>query len=93
MSNLYLSMLDRMGVDGVARAWRFHRAGRGDLTFLSFGLNACNPRVTTSRNSRARRARASIPAGSVGAGISGAEMFSQQSGMSRPVKATGCRSR
>ena len=29
-----------------------------------------------------------MPSGSVGRGMSGAKMFSQQSGMSRPVKAT-----
>ncbi len=51
---------------------------------------ACRPRITTSRNSRARRARASTPLGSSGRGMTGAKMFSQQSGIVRPVKATGC---
>ncbi len=53
----------------------------------------CNPRVTTSRNSRARRARASIPSALAGGGMTGAEMFSQQRGMFRPVNATGWKSR
>ena len=48
----------------------------------------CKPLVTISRNSRARRASSSIPSGCMGRGMSGAKMFSQQSGMSRPVKAT-----
>ena len=53
---------------------------------------ACKPWMTTSRNSRARRAWLSISSGVVGR-IFGIEMFSQQSGIARPVKATLCKSR
>ena len=57
------------------------------------GQVGCSARITNSRNSRARRAKASISAGSSGRGKPGANMFSQQSGIGRPVKATGCNSR
>src|SRR5262245_10011354 len=50
---------------------------------------AWSPLITTSRNSRARRANASTPSGLVGRGITGAKMFSQHNGIFRPVKATG----
>ncbi len=49
----------------------------------------CNPRVTTSRNSRARRAIAFNAFGLRRTRDQGAKMFSQQSGISRPVEATG----
>ena len=40
--------------------------------------------MTSSRNSRARLAKTSTSAGSVGRGNAGAEMFSQQRGTARP---------
>ena len=76
--------------DSCAGPWRFE--GRGApvaqyKTDISW-FHACKAGITISRNSRARRARASTPAGSVGRGIAGAKIFSQQSGIFRPVKAT-----
>src|SRR4051812_24847634 len=50
---------------------------------------ACNPAMTTSRNSRARLASASTPSGLSGRGTSGAKMFSHDSDIARPVNATG----
>ena len=56
-------------------------------------LYVWRPWITVSRNTRARRARSSTPSGVSGRGTSGAKMFSQHSGIFRPVKATGCSSR
>ena len=54
---------------------------------------ACNPRITSSKNSRDRRAHAHRSPRASSRFTAGTEMFSQQSGMARPVNATLCSSR
>jgi len=81
---------------GITAAFRFKGFApdgsvRGDACRTAVG-QLCSPLMTTSRNSRARFANASTPAGSAGRGSSGAKIFSQHNGIFRPVKATGASS-
>src|SRR5262249_17043884 len=71
----------------------FVRGGLRRVTGCGGEPYACNPWMTISRNSRARRASASTPSGFAGRGTAGAKMFSQQSGIVRPVNANGASSR
>ena len=58
----------------------------------TFAYACCKPVSTDSINSRERRASASTPRGSAGRGTSGSKMFSNASGIVRPVFITGANS-
>ena len=56
---------------------------------LTYAFERSSPRITVSMYSRARRASASIVSGFDGLGVSGSKMFSQTSGIVKPVRITG----